>query len=171
MHRVMRRLLQLFSRKSPEEFVRSLGVRFGEGCRFIAPTASTFSSEPYLIKLGDHVEVSGNVRFMPHDGAVWVFRELEPEIDFMLPIEVGNNVFIGNSSIILPGAKIGNNCIIGAGSVVKGEVPSNSVVAGVPARVIRTIGEYREKIGPHLVNTKSMSREEKKRYLMRHFGL
>lgn len=54
-------------------------------------------------------------------------------------IEIGSDVWIGAGAMILPGVKIGNKCVIGAGSVVKDDVPDNSVVAGSPAKVIKTI--------------------------------
>ncbi len=162
---------KILGRKSGVELARSLGVKVGERCKFIGVNKNSFGSEPYLIKIGDHVELSGNVRFLPHDGSVWVFRDEDPEIDIMMPIEIGNNVFIGNSSIILCGAKIGNDCVIGAGSVVRGDIPSGSVAAGVPAKVIRRINEYRGKIDPLLLKTKKMSAVEKKKYLRAHFGI
>ncbi|MBO4726817.1 MAG: hypothetical protein J5631_00175 [Spirochaetaceae bacterium] len=55
---------------------------------------------------------------------------------------IGNNVFIGMNAIILMGAHIGNNVIVGAGSVVSGTIPDDVVVAGNPARVVRTIEEH-----------------------------
>ena len=61
-------------------------------------------------------------------------------------ITVGENVFIGMRSIILPGTVIGDNVIIGAGSLVKGTIPSNTVWAGIPARQIQSIEEFSEKI-------------------------
>jgi acetyltransferase-like isoleucine patch superfamily enzyme len=58
---------------------------------------------------------------------------------FYKDIEIGDNVWIGTNAIILPGIKIGNNSVIGAGSVVTKNVFSNTVVAGVPAKIIRNI--------------------------------
>ena len=132
---------------------------------------NTFGSEPYLVRLGDHVELAANVRFLPHDGSVWVFREAEPNIDIIKPISIGNNVFIGYGSIILPGATIGDNCIIGAGSVVTGVIPSNSVAAGVPAKVIRSLDEHYKRVKPTFLHTKKMSRAAKKEYLLQHFDI
>ena len=86
-------------------------------------------------------------------------------------VTVGNNVFIGAYSIILPGTVIGNNCIIGAGSLVRGTIPDNSVAAGVPARVIKTVAEYRAKALQSAVHIRGLSREEKRRVLCEKFGL
>lgn len=57
-------------------------------------------------------------------------------------VDIGNNVFIGASTIILPGVKIGDNSVVGANSTVCKDVPANVVVAGSPARIICTIKEY-----------------------------
>ena len=96
-----------------------------------------------ILSIGDHVTVAGGVQFVTHDGGVWVFREKEPDIDVFGPIKIGNNVFIGFNSILMPGVTVADNVVIGAGSVVVSDVPPNSVVAGVPAKVIKTIDEYR----------------------------
>ena len=60
-------------------------------------------------------------------------------------IEIGDNVFIGAESVVLPGVTIGSNVIIGANSTVTHDIPDNSVVAGSPARVICTLEAYLEK--------------------------
>lgn len=61
------------------------------------------------------------------------------------PIVVGRNVWIGSNSTILQGVTIGDNSIIAAGSVVTKDVPANAIVAGVPARFIRSISPEEEK--------------------------
>lgn len=58
-----------------------------------------------------------------------------------LPIKVGNNCWFGANCTILPGTTIGDGCVIAAGSVVKGDIPANSVIAGVPAVVKKTIDQ------------------------------
>ena len=55
------------------------------------------------------------------------------------PVVIGRNVWIGSGAIILPGVTIGENSVVGAGSVVTQSIPPNSVVVGVPARVIKTL--------------------------------
>lgn len=59
---------------------------------------------------------------------------------------MGSNIYIGNNVIILPGVSIENNVIIGAGAIISKNVPNNSVVVGVPAKVIKTTDEYFEKL-------------------------
>jgi tetrahydrodipicolinate N-succinyltransferase len=101
-----------------------------------------FGSEPFLIHIGSHVTISANVAFVNHDGGVRVFRTENPGIHVYGDIHVGSHVFIGMGTIILPGVTIGDRCVIGAGSVVTRDIPSGSVAAGVPCRVIKTIDEY-----------------------------
>jgi len=54
-------------------------------------------------------------------------------------VSIGDDVWIGANAIVLPGVKIGNHCVVGAGSVVKEDVPDRTVVVGVPAKAIRTL--------------------------------
>lgn len=58
------------------------------------------------------------------------------------PIEIGNNVWIGANSVILPNSKIGNNVVIGAGSTVHGTIPDNSIAVGTPCKVIKAKEPY-----------------------------
>ena len=62
-----------------------------------------------------------------------------------LPVTIGNNVFIGTKAVILKGTTIGDNCIVGAGSVVRGTFPDGVVIAGNPAKVICTVKEFHNK--------------------------
>lgn len=86
------------------------------------------------------------------------------------PIVVGNDVYIGNNVIILPGVTIGNNVVIGAGAVVSKDIPDNSVAVGVPARVIKTTDEYLEKIKRESLHLGHLKGQEKDKALMEHFG-
>lgn len=80
------------------------------------------------IVIGDNVQFSPNVQVYDHDhdykadGGVGAMKYKTT------PIVIGNNVWIGANSVILRGTKIGNNCVIGAGCVVKGEYPDNAVI-------------------------------------------
>lgn len=104
-----------------------------------------FGSEPYLRKIGDNCTITGGVIFQTHDEGIGIFRNTYPGIYVFGAIEVGNNVFIGNRTIIMPGVTIGDNIIIDAGSIVTKSFPSDVVIAGVPARIIRSSKEYLEK--------------------------
>lgn len=152
------------------KLLRHAGMTIGEDCRLFS---ADWGSEPYLIRLGEHVVVSNNVRFLTHDGAVWVFRREDPDLDVFGTIRIGNNVCIGINAIILPNTQIGDNCIVGAGSVVKGKIPPNSVVFGNPAKVIMPLEMQKRLISmsKFRFNSKGMSYTEKKRMLKKHFKL
>jgi acetyltransferase-like isoleucine patch superfamily enzyme len=158
-------------RRDPVAYARSLGVQVGEDCSLLEIQANTFGSEPWLIKLGNHVEITSGVRFITHDGGMWVFREKFPEIDIIAPIVVGDNVFIGINAILLPGVTVGDNCVIAAGAVVSRDIPSGTVAAGVPAHPIKTIEEYWEDCRGNAFYIRSHSPEEKREVLTRHFNL
>jgi acetyltransferase-like isoleucine patch superfamily enzyme len=129
----------------------------------------TFSTEPYLVTIGDHVEAT-SVHFETHDGGVWVFREEIPGLDVIKRVTVGSNVYIGFGSIVLPGVTIGDNVVIGAGSVVTRDIPSNSVAVGVPARVIKSVSAYKEKAVADGAMTKLLSPEAKRQFYEHLFG-
>lgn len=143
---VFRRLFRLRLRfMKPIDRARALGAKVGENCHFV--TFPNLGSEPWLIEIGNHVELSGHVTFITHDGSTWLFRE-DPQYAHVLrygKIIIHDNCFIGMNSLIMPGVEIGPNSIVGAGSVVTKRVPENTVVAGNPARVICTVDEFKEK--------------------------
>lgn len=121
---------------------RALGVTIGECCRILS---SNFGTEPWLIEIGDRVTVSGDVHFLTHDGGGWLIRDERGRRYRYAPIKVGDDVFVGAASVIMPGVRIGDRCIIGAGSVVTKSVPTGSIVAGVPARIIGDFDDYEKR--------------------------
>lgn len=92
------------------------------------------------------VTIGDNVLFGPNVCIYTAGHPIHPEIrnscyEYGIPIVIGDNVWIGGSSVILPGVKIGSNTVIGAGSVVTKDIPVNVCAAGNPCRVIREITE------------------------------
>jgi NDP-sugar pyrophosphorylase family protein len=122
---------------------RWMGVTVGEGCRVYS---GEFSTEPWLVRIGDRVTVSVHVQFLPHDGVGWLFRDQRGRRYSYRPIVVGDDVFIGAGSILMPGVTIGDRCVIGAGSVVTRSVPEGSVVFGNPATVQRSYEELEQTV-------------------------
>lgn len=93
-----------------------------------------------VIKIGD------NVMFGPNVSLYTAGHPIHPEsrksgYEYGLPITIGDNVWIGGSSVILPGITIGNNSVIGAGSIVTKDIPEGVIAAGNPCKVIRAITE------------------------------
>ena len=147
---------------NPMHYARRIGVNVGDGCEFYRDIC--WGSEPYLITIGDNVRITSGVKFVTHDGGVWVLRNMKnlQKIDLFGEIKIGNNVHIGFNSIIMPGVKIGNNCIIGCGAVVTKDVPDNTIVGGVPAKIIKNIDEYYNKHKENFDFTKGFSKDENK---------
>lgn len=94
------------------------------------------------IEIGDDTRVGANVKIVDTD-----FHPVNPDERLKgnnsaagkRPIKIGKNVFIGMNSLILKGSKIGDNCVIGGGTVVSGKFPANCVIAGNPAKIIRNL--------------------------------
>ena len=151
----------------PIKYARSLGVKIGNECEIYRDVH--WGSEPYLISIGDQVRITSGVRFITHDGGVWVLRNNGklPNADIFGPISIGNNVHIGINAIIMPNVHIGNNCIIACGAIVTKDVPDNTIVGGIPAKKIKTIDEYYKKNKNNCDFVKSYSKEEKKQYLLK----
>lgn len=145
---------------------RIQGVKVGERCRFFS---TEFSTEQYLINIGNHVTIASGVYFITHDGGVWVIRELYEKYkncNIVGQINIGDNVFIGMNSTIMPGVTIGENSIIAAGSVVTKSFPKDSIIAGVPAKKIKSLDEYIEKNEDILINTKNLSESDKRKFIL-----
>lgn len=149
------------------DILRDRGVNIGTGC--VIDKTAEFGTEPYLVSLSDNVRITKGVRFITHDGGLWVVRNLgllDKNVDRFAKILIGCNTNIGWGAIIMPGVTVGNNCIVAAGAIVTKDVPDNSVVAGVPAKVIESIEQYAEKNRSRCVITKHMTSEEKRAYLI-----
>jgi len=155
-------LFAIVSRSYRVHLLRKRGVKIGENCRI---SNIKYSTEPYLVEIGDHVAIASRTEFITHDGGVWVFRHEQTEIDLFGKIKIGNNTFIGVGCIIMPNTTIGNNCVIGAGSVVRGVIPDNSVVIGNPAKVIMKTSIYKRLVefNPYKMDGLNLTYKEKRK--------
>ena len=95
-------------------------------------------SHCWLIEIGDNVTLAPRVHILCHDASTKQFLDYTK----IGRVNIGDNVFVGAESVILPGVTIGNNVIIGANSTVTHNIPDNVVAAGSPARIICTLEEY-----------------------------
>ena len=128
-------------------YLQKKGIRVGHGTYFFYPSSNTIDLQrPWLLSIGKYCKITEGVVILTHDYSRSVLRMKYGDIIAEArQTTIGDNVFIGIKSIILMGAQIGNNVIIGAGSVVSGKIPDKCVVSGVPARVICSLDEYYKK--------------------------
>lgn len=102
-----------------------------------------YSNHNLTILDGNKVKFGDNVFIAPNCSFYTAGHPLDAEmrnkgIEYAKPIEIGNNVWIGGNVVVLPGVKIGDNTVIGAGSVVNKDIPSNVVAVGNPCKIIKT---------------------------------
>ena len=157
----IRKYWQCRTAKGYEQWLREHGVVIGKNLRLFNHNSIRFDiSSPGLIVIGDNVSITADVAILTHDFCSSVFRR--KYYDFVpgrSKVVIGNNVYIGQKAMILRGVTIGDNVIIGAGAIVTKDIPSDSVVAGIPARVICTLDEYYQK-------RKAKAVEEAKQYAL-----
>ena len=123
-------------------FAKRVGVLVGDRCRIYT---RYFGSEPFLISIGNDVTITAGVSFITHDGSLILFKDEKGRRYKYQRISIGNNVFIGVNSIVMPGVKIDDNVIVAAGSVVTKSIPSGVIVGGVPAKIIGRFDELKVK--------------------------
>lgn len=98
-------------------------------------------SHCWLISIGNNVTLAPRVHVLAHDASTKVFVNYTK----IGKVTIGNNVFIGADTVILPNVTIGSNVIVGANSTVSKNIESNTVYAGNPAKFICTIEEFKAK--------------------------
>ena len=151
-----------FNRTRPSELelrtklLRELLAEVGENCYVEPPLHANWGCHTHFgnnvyanfnLTLVDDTDifVGDSVMFGPNGTLATAGHPVDPELrrkvaQFNLPIRIGNNVWIGANAVVLPGITIGDNSVIGAGSVVTRDVPPDVVAVGNPCRVLRPIG-------------------------------
>ncbi len=129
------------------EYAKSMGVNCDE--TLVTSGYPKYGTEAYLITIGKHVLLAGDVMFINHEGAHFVLKGMEFE-KFKNTfgygrITIEDNVYVGARTTILRGVTIGANSVVGAGSLVNKSLPPNGVYAGVPAKRICSVEEWGEK--------------------------
>ena len=116
-------------------------IEIGEHCGISGSTLYAWDS----IKIGKYTRIGANCKIIDNDfhpvELEYRHRGLNKEYTRRKPIVIGDDCFIGANSIILKGTTLGNNVIVGAGSVVHGEFPDNCIIAGNPAVIVKRIDE------------------------------
>lgn len=139
------------------KFLDEAGIVHGENVYFEPPFHCEYGTH---IILGENfyantgcvmldvakIRIGNNVMFGPNVSIYTAGHPIHPDsrnsgYEYGIPVTIGNNVWIGGSCVILPGVTIGDNAVIGAGSVVTKDIPANVCAAGNPCRVIREITE------------------------------
>lgn len=143
--------------------LRKMGMEIGQNTSFY--DSFWQNGEPYLIKVGNNCQITSGVKAFTHGGGQ-VIRNQYPKADLFGKVVIGDWVYVGNNSLIMPGVTIGSHCLIAAGSVVTKSVPDNCVVGGNPAKIISSVDEYIKRNMPYMVETKGLSIEKKKEYLL-----
>jgi galactoside O-acetyltransferase len=145
-----------------QKLLKEMFAEIGEGCYIEPPLHANwgchrvhFGSGVYCnfnlclvddvdIYVGDHCMIAPNVVIAT--GAHPILPILrENNYGYTIPVHIGKNVWIGSGAQILPGVTIGDNSVIGAGSVVSNDIPSNVVALGIPCKAVREIGEKDKK--------------------------
>lgn len=161
---IFKRIYYLYLRHfHTEKWARKLGAKVGTFTTI--SSSAVLSSEPYLISIGDHVQVTRGVTFYNHGGGNVARRQI-PNFDCFGKIIVEDWAYIGSHSLILPGVTIGEGALVAAGSVVSKSVAPGTVVGGNPAKYICTVQDYIDKNIAYNISTKGLSYEEKKRILL-----
>lgn len=128
-----------------------LGVKFTGHPNYISARVWFDSSEYSKIQIGDQVTISSNVRILTHDWSpntvLKAYEEAPPApLGKHKGVNIGDFSFVGTGAILMPGCKIGVGVIIGAGSVVRGDVPDFSIVIGNPSIIVGDSRDYVEKV-------------------------
>ena len=147
---------------SPQKYARSIGVKVGSNCMI---ATRNWPTEPYLITIGDNVQITHGVSIHTHGGGQAI-RAMHPDFDCFGKVDIKSWSYIGAYSQIMPGVTIGEGALVAAGSVVTKSVAPHTVVGGNPARFICTTNEYYERNKQYDTATKGIGREEKKKVLL-----
>ena len=118
----------------------------GEHC-YLQPW--NFGTEPYIISFGNNVHIASGVTFINHDVSVFMLQYMDPKSEFKAKtgeITIGDNVFVGSNTILLYGTHIGNNVVIGAGSIVTKDIPDGVVAVGSPCKPIGNFDDWKERM-------------------------
>lgn len=141
------------------EMLKDMFAEIGENCYIEPPLHSNFGGKHvhfgnsvyanFNLTLVDdaHIYVGDYCMFAPNVVIATAGHPIDPELrekayQYNLDVHIGRNVWIGAGALIMPGVTIGDNSVIGAGSVVTKDIPANVVAVGNPCRVMREIGEH-----------------------------
>ncbi len=149
-NKILRRIIypESYSKETMVKSLRNKGCIVGENVVFFHPETNFIdTTRPYLLEIGDGAKITRGVVILTHDFSFSIFRPVfhDNMNECSGKTIIGRNNFIGMGGVILPGVHLGDNVIVGSGSVVTKSFPSNVVVAGNPAKVICTLDDFYKK--------------------------
>ena len=132
------------------KYLRKHGMDIEGMPQYIATSVQFDGKDFSKIHIGDKSVLSSDVRVLTHDYSIAraleaIGEDMTLEAYFVRDVTIGRNCFIGNRAILMPGASIGDNSIVGAGSVVRGKVEPNSIVIGNPHIIVGDTLEWAKK--------------------------
>jgi acetyltransferase-like isoleucine patch superfamily enzyme len=133
--RLVKRLLKKMTSRSEPKVDLYQRLNIGPGTHW--SIANLDGIAPQLITIGRDCMITPRVMILTHDASFFIHTRRYK----FAPVKIGDRVFVGYGAIIMPGVTIGENSIVGAGAVVTHDVPSNTVVVGVPATVLCSTNE------------------------------
>ncbi|EOT30778.1 acyltransferase [Enterococcus saccharolyticus] len=143
-------------------YYRKIGIKIGRNVRSFTKISI---AEPYLLEIKDNVTISTNVTFISHDNSLT--QMIGKRANIYGDIVIGNNCFIGNSVVVLPGIKLGDTTIVAAGSVVTKSFPEgNVIIGGNPAKIIGSPEKLFDKYIDKIIYTDSLAKSEIKNILL-----
>lgn len=107
---------------------------------YVAPTAYLDPGHPWLIEIGDETLIGPWAIVLAHDTST----RLHTGHTLIGRVRIGRRVYVGHGAIVMPGSTIGDEAVIGPGSVVRGEIPARSVAVGNPAAVVAQVDAFAE---------------------------
>jgi maltose O-acetyltransferase len=135
--RVNRRLRQRLRGEVDIDRLVAQGLELGRGT-YIGRGVFIDAGHPWLISIGDESVLTAGAIVLAHDGST----RLHAGCTRIARVRIGNRVFVGAGSVILPGSTIGDGSIVGALTVVRGEVPPRSIVIGNPGKVVSGVDSF-----------------------------
>lgn len=137
LEKILRKIYHRIFRRDHIKYLINQGLVVGKNFN-IQNDVIIDSSHTWHIEIGDDVTLAPRVHILAHDAST----KIHLNHTRIGKIKIGDRVFVGASSIILPGVTIGNDVVIGAGSVITSDIPDGHVAVGNPAKIICTMDKF-----------------------------
>jgi len=129
------------------KFFKKYGMKFNGKPNYISSKIWFDGTDYSLISIGKEVTMSSYIRVLTHDWSPHTIAKAfdipqEKPLGILSTIEIGDYSFVGTGTILMPGCKIGKACIIGAGTVVRGDIPDYSIYIGSPGKIVGDSRKY-----------------------------